>query len=82
MAIKVKINELSKDLKVDSQELIDVLFQYDENKRKHTSTLTKEELDFILDKYSQDNQVSNFDEYFATKMTKLRLKRKRLLRKL
>ncbi|HHX57721.1 MAG TPA: translation initiation factor IF-2, partial [Clostridiales bacterium] len=70
MAIKVKINELSKDLNVTNQELIDVLFQYDEDKRKPTSTLTKEELDFILDKYSQNNQVASFDEYFATKSQK------------
>ena len=70
MAIKVKINELSKELNITNQELIDVLFQYDEDKRKPTSTLTKEELDFILDKYSQDNQVANFDEYFATKSQK------------
>ena len=67
MAIKIKISELSKDLNVDNQELIDVLFKYDENNRKPTSTLTKEELDYILDKYSQDNEVSNFDKYFATR---------------
>lgn len=67
MAIKIKISELSKDLNVDNQELIDVLFKYDENNRKPTSTLTKEELDYILDKYSQDNEVTNFDKYFATR---------------
>lgn len=67
MAIKVKISELSKDLNVENQELIDILYEYDETKRKPATTLTKDELDYILEKYSQENQVSSFDEYFATR---------------
>ena len=79
MAIKVKISELSKDLNVENQELIDILYEYDETKRKPATTLTKDELDYILEKYSQENQVSSFDEYFATRNYKKKKMRRRKL---
>lgn len=70
MTIKVKLSDMAKDLNVTNQELIDFLLNYDDNKRKPASALTEEELDYILENYTQNNQVNNFDEYFALKNMK------------
>lgn len=64
---KTKLAEAAKDLKLDNQELIDLLEKRDSVKRKNTTALSEEELNYILEYYSQNNQVSSFDEYFESK---------------
>lgn len=70
MTIKVKLSDMAKDLKLTNQELIDFLFAYDDVKRKPATALSQEELDFILENYTQNNQVENFDEYFSSRNAK------------
>ena len=64
---KTKLSEAAKDLKLDSQELIDLLEKYDEQKRKTTTALTEDEMNYILEYYTQNNQVDSFNEYFESK---------------
>lgn len=67
MTKKVKLAEAARDLKTENQDIIDLLEKYDGVKRKNTTGLTSEELNYILEHYSQANEVDNFDEYFASK---------------
>ncbi len=67
---KTKLAEAAKDLKLDNQELIDLLEKYDNVKRKNTTALTEEEMNYILEYYSQNNQVDSFEPYFDSKNAK------------
>ncbi len=67
---KTKLVDVAKDLKIDSQELIDLLEKHDSVKRKSATALNEEEMNYILEYYSQNNQVSSFDEYFDSKNAK------------
>ncbi len=64
---KTKLLEAAKDLKLGNQELIDLLEKYDNVKRKNTSSLSETEMNYILEYYSQKNQVDSFDSYFESK---------------
>jgi translation initiation factor IF-2 len=64
---KTKLAEAAKDLKLDNQELIDLLEKQDGVKRKNTTSLTEDEMNYILEYYSQNNQVESFDAYFESK---------------
>lgn len=63
---KYKLSELAKDLGVTSTEVIDCLTGPFDGAKKTSSTLTDEEVSYVLEVYSQKNQVASFDEYFAT----------------
>ncbi|MCM1226897.1 MAG: translation initiation factor IF-2 [Clostridium sp.] len=67
MTKKVKLAEAARDLKTENQDIIDLLEKYDGVKRKNTTGLTSEELNYILEHYSQANEVDSFDDYFASK---------------
>ncbi len=67
MTKKVKLAEVAKDFKMENQELIDFLEKYDGTKRKNTTALTEEEVNYVLEHCSQNNQVENFDSYFKSK---------------
>lgn len=71
MTIKYKVTEIAKDLKVSPQDVLDLLEkQFEAASYKKTSVLSEEEVNFILEHYSQNNQVENFDEYFASSKDK------------
>ncbi|MGN0614552.1 MAG: translation initiation factor IF-2 [Porcipelethomonas sp.] len=67
---KTKLAEAAKDLKLDNQELIDLLEKYDTVKRKNTTVLSEAEMNYILEYYSQNNQVDSFNAYFESKNAK------------
>ncbi|MDE6103459.1 MAG: translation initiation factor IF-2, partial [Oscillospiraceae bacterium] len=67
MTKKIKLTEAARDLKVESQELIDLMEKYDGTKRKNATALSGEEMNYILEHYSQNNQVENFNAYFESK---------------
>ncbi len=64
---KTKLAEAAKDLKLENQELIDLLEQYDGVKRKNTTSISNEELNYLIEYYSQKNEVESFVEYFESK---------------
>lgn len=67
MTKKIKLAEAAKDLKIENLKLIDFLEKYDGVKRKNTTALTEEEMNYVLEYFSQNNQVDSFDAYFASK---------------
>ena len=64
---KIKLTEAAKDLKLDVQELIDLLQKYDDSERKKTASIEENEMNYILEYYTQNNQVDSFNEYFESK---------------
>lgn len=66
MITKYKLSDLAKDLKVSTQEVVDCLaHQY--GAKKAGNTLTPEEVNYVLEVFTQKNQVDSFDTYFADK---------------
>lgn len=74
MNTKPKLNEAAKDLGVSSQEIIDLLASRGGEVKKPTAVLTDGEMNFLLETYTQKNQVGNFDAYFAEASKKERPK--------
>ncbi len=64
-ATKVKLSEFAADLNLSAQEVVDQLKKMDDKVRKPTASLTDTEMNYLLEVYTQQNQVSNFDAYFA-----------------
>ncbi len=63
--IKYRVHEVAKDLGVSSKDIIALLADYTGEERKHMTALPDNELNIILEYYTQKNQVKNFDDYFA-----------------
>ena len=70
MTKKIKLSDLAKDLNVPSQELIEALTKLDETKKKTGSSLTDQEVNYLLERYSQGNQVESFDAYYESRNNK------------
>ncbi len=64
---KYKVNELAKDLGASSNEIIECLAKAFEGTKKNSSSLLDEEVNYVLEVYTQKNEVKSFDEYFAAK---------------
>lgn len=62
---KYKLNELAKDLKLSSAQVIECLEKYTGETKKTVSSLNAEEVSIVLEHFTQGNQVENFNEYFA-----------------
>ena len=67
MAKKIKLSDAAKDLNISSQELIDLFAEKGDNKKKTSSALTEEEMNFVLETYTKANEVKSLDDYFASK---------------
>ena len=66
MITKYKLNDLAKDLKLNANDIIECLaHQY--GAKKTVSSLTPEEVNYVLEVFSQKHQVENFNAYFADK---------------
>ncbi len=64
---KLKINDIAKELNTTGQELADFVNEKLGAAKKPTASLTEDEMNYVLEAFSQKNQVENFDAYFATK---------------
>ena len=64
---KLKINDVAKELNTTGQELADFVNEKLGVTKKPTASLTEDEMNFVLEAFSQNNQVATFDDYFATK---------------
>ena len=67
---KVKITDAAKDLKITGQALADFLKDKLDITKKPAASITAEEMNQVLEIFSQENQVASFDEYFATRNDK------------
>ncbi len=66
---KVKLSDFAANLEVSAQELADELKELDGKLRKPSASITEQEMNLLLEKRSQSNQVKSFDEYFANRGT-------------
>ena len=67
---KVKISDAAKDLEITGQALSDFLKEKMDVAKKPAASITAEEMNRVLEIFSQDNQVESFNEYFATRNSK------------
>lgn len=67
MMIKVRVQDVSKDFGKSNKEVAEILADTMGGPAKKANTVLEEgELNVLFDKLTQDNQVENFDAYFAT----------------
>ncbi len=67
---KYKVSDLAKDICVSSNEVIQLLANaFGDTGKKTASSLSDEEVNYILEYYTQKTQVTGFEEYFAAKTT-------------
>ena len=64
MVKKIKISDLAKDLNVPGNDIAELMGEYSEVKKKPSATLNEEEINLVLEHYTQQNQVASFDAYF------------------
>ncbi len=68
MAKKIKLSDAAKDLNISAQEIIDFFTEKGDNKKKAGSSLTEEEMNSLLERYTKDRySVNSLDEYFNSK---------------
>ena len=65
---KVKLNDIAKDLNVPVKEVAELLANhYGMEPKKPTSALNEQEINVIFEHYTAQNQVSDFNAYFASR---------------
>ena len=62
---KYKLSDMAKDLKVTNNDLIGCLGKLGGEPKKTQSVLTPEEISYVLEYYTQNNQVDSFDAFYA-----------------
>ncbi len=65
MMMKYRVHEVAKDLNVPNKFVIDLLQKYCNETKKHMTALTEEELDLVLESFTQSHKMENLDAYFA-----------------
>ncbi len=66
MVVKYKLGEVAKDFNKSAKDITDLLLKFFDEPKKNQTVLDSKELDIIFDVLTQENQVANFNEYFAT----------------
>ncbi len=66
MITKYKLNDLAGDLKLSANDIIECLAK-EYGAKKASSILMPEEVNYVLEYFTQRNQVDSFDGYFAYK---------------
>ena len=65
MIEKVKLNEVAKDLNISGKDLTALLQQrFGGEAKKPQTVLSGEELNFVMEHYTQQHAVKDFGEYF------------------
>ncbi len=67
MAKKIKISDAAKDLGVSAQEIIDIFAKNGDTKKKTGSSLTEDEMNYLLEQHTKANEVKTLDDYFASR---------------
>ncbi len=66
MINKYRVHEVAKDFGMQSKKVVDLLAKYFDDTKKHMTALEENELDIIFETFTKENEVENFDAYFAT----------------
>ena len=64
--LKYRVHEFAKDINTKSTVIMDLLNEFDKKERNHMAVLSMEELDFLLNRYTLNNSVENFDKFLST----------------
>ena len=65
---KVKLNDIAKDLNIPAKEVAEFIAgHYGMEPKKPSSVLTEQEVNLVFEHYTSQNQVQNFDAYFASR---------------
>ncbi len=67
MTIKYRVNEVAKDLNVAAKDVIELLAKHFEGAKKNMTALTEDELSYLFEYYTQNNQVKDLNSYFAAR---------------
>ncbi|SDA22873.1 translation initiation factor IF-2 [Ruminococcus sp. YE71] len=62
---KIKLSELAKDINTNTAKVIECLADLGGEPKKSGSMLTPEEVCYVMEFFTQNNQVDSFDAYFA-----------------
>lgn len=65
MMIKYRVREVAKDLNIPNKEVIDTLAKYFPEPKKYMTALEENELDIVLETFTQERNLESFDAYFA-----------------
>ncbi len=65
MMIKYRVREVAKDLGIPNKEVIDILAKFDPEPKKYMTALEEQELDIVLETFTQQRSMENFDAFFA-----------------
>ncbi len=63
--IKYKVNELAKDLGLQTKDIVEVLTKYFDTPKKSGQNLEEEELNLVFEYLTQNNQISGIEVIFA-----------------
>ena len=63
MTIKYKVHDFAKDTGLKSTEIIELLNKLKQKERTHMAILDVEEVDYLLNYYTQQNAVDSFDKF-------------------
>ena len=66
MTNKYKLSDLAKDFGLKSKDLTEIILSLTGEEKKSGATLNETEIALVFNKLTLDNQVKNFNEYFAT----------------
>ena len=73
---KYKLNELAKDLGLTNAEVAECLEKLTGEAKKTVASLTPQEVGYVLEYFTQNNQVESFNEYFAANVKPVSEKKK------
>ena len=65
MVIKYRVHEVAKDFEQNTKDIVALLGQFYEEPKKSMTALEEDELNTLFEYITQNNQVENFDAYFA-----------------
>lgn len=66
MINKYRVHEVAKDFDLPSKNVITLLSEHFDGVKKHMTALEENELNYIFETFTLQNQVDSFDEYFET----------------
>lgn len=67
---KIMISDLAKDLSVSENDIVELMWEFSGVKKNPSSTLTEEQVNLVLEYFTQENQVSSLDAYFKQRNRK------------
>lgn len=73
---KYKLNELAKDLGLTNAEVAECLEKLTGEAKKTVASFTPQEVGYVLEYFTQNNQVESFNEYFAANVKPVSEKKK------